>query len=446
MISVVGFILVGTIVALLLFRAVSPIAAFATLPVIAALALGFSFDDLSTMASDGISGVAQTAFLFIFAILFFGLMRDRGLFDPLVRAALKRTADRPVRVTVATVFVAAVAHLDGLGAATFLLTIPAFLPIYKRMGMSPLNLVMLVGLAAGVINIVPWAGTTVRAAAAIGVDAIELWRPLIPIQLFGLAVVFGIAVVVGLREKAKIRRAATDSVPVPAGAAPVHGSTTDHEPAEIERPGALSVRSWRYWANVVLTLATITALITQLLPFHLCFAVALGIGLVLNYRRAADQDHSIATHAKDALAMGALIVTVGMFLGVMNGTGMLEQMGDVLVSAVPTQAGSVLHVIVGALGVPLGMIFGPDPYYFGILPLIQELVGSHGVGADSVARAMLIGENTGFAVSPVVPTVYLALGLANLELGRHIRHSFLWFWGLSLAMLAASVATGAVGF
>ncbi|WP_347875874.1 SLC13 family permease [Rhodococcus sp. (in: high G+C Gram-positive bacteria)] len=111
-------------------------------------------------------------------------------------------------MAVATTALAVVAHLDGAGATTFLIAVPAMLPIYERLGMSRLVLATCVGLGAGVMNMVPWGGPTARAAATLGVDANELWVPLIPAQIAGVAYALGAAYYLGRRERTRLAKVA----------------------------------------------------------------------------------------------------------------------------------------------------------------------------------------------------------------------------------------------
>ncbi|OHV08448.1 CitMHS family transporter [Kushneria phosphatilytica] len=431
MITTLGFVMMIAIIALILTRRLSPIVAFALLPVLVSLLAGFSPGEIGGFVKQGVLAVAPTATLFIFAILYFGIMRERGLFDPLVAFLLRRTRGRPVRVTLSTVLIAAIAHLDGIGAATFLLTIPALLPIYKRLEISPLVLVCLVGLSAGVVNMVPWGGPTARAAAVSGIDATALWTPLLPVQLFGLVLMLALAGWFGLRAQRRLRG---------------QGLGAD-DPALLtlpERSSGLSTQDWRYWANLGLTLLVLVALFTGLFPLYLTFMIGLALALLLNYPDPARQGEQISEHAASALQMALVMLAAGILLGVLAGTEMSEGMADTLIALLPGQTAGYLHLIVGVFGVPLQMIFSPDAYYFALMPIVRDVSQAAGVPLEAVARAMLIGENTGFSVSPVVPSVYLAIGLANVELRSHIRFTFLWAWGLSIVLLGFAVLIGAV--
>lgn len=433
MITALGFGLMFLIVTLILLRRVSPLVAFVTLPVIASALAGFGLGEIGKFITEGLKAVAPTATLFIFAILYFGVMRERGLFAPLVNFLLRSTGGKPLAVAVVTVAVTAVTHLDGIGAATFLLVIPALLPLYLRLGMKREMLLCLVVLSAGVMNMVPWGGTTARASAVTGIDASQLWISLIPVQAVGLALVMALAVFLGLRAQRS-----------PLG----HGMLAGHEAAQTAEPGddrrQLSPLSWRYWANLVLTLIILVCLFTGAFPLFACFMVGLGVALVLNYPSLAEQNQAVLRHASDAMQMALVMLAAGILLGVLAGAGMSDGMAHWMINVLPEGSANWLHVIIGAFGVPLGMLFSPDAYYFALLPVIRDVAVAAGVDPASVANAMLIGENTGFGISPVVPSVYLAIGLAGVELYKHIRYTVLWAWGISLVMLAAAMLFGVV--
>ncbi|SDE82984.1 CitMHS family transporter [Phytopseudomonas seleniipraecipitans] len=433
MITALGFTLMFVIVALILMRRVTPLVAFVTLPVIACLIAGFGLSEIGKFITEGLKAVAPTATLFIFAILYFGVMRERGLFAPLVTFLLKCTKGRPLAVAIVTVAVTAVTHLDGIGAATFLLVIPAMLPLYLRLGMSREMLLCLVVLSAGVMNMVPWGGTTARASAVTGIDASQLWISLIPIQLIGLALVMGLAVFLGLRAQ---RHLANSGV--------VTGQYAPDQTPAADTAHLLSPRDWRYWANLTLTVIILVCLFTGAFPLFACFMVGLGVALVLNYSSLEQQNKAVLRHASDAMQMALVMLAAGILLGVLAGAGMSEGMAHWMINILPEGSANWLHVIIGAFGVPLGMLFSPDAYYFALLPVIRDVAVAAGVDPASVANAMLIGENTGFGVSPVVPSVYLAIGLAGVELYKHIRYTVLWAWGISLVMLASAVLLGVV--
>ncbi|RKR04395.1 CitMHS family citrate-Mg2+:H+ or citrate-Ca2+:H+ symporter [Kushneria sinocarnis] len=449
MLTLIGLAIIVTIVVLLLFEKMIPIIALSAIPFIGALLAGFSVGEISGFFEEGVTQVAGVAFMFMFAILFFSLMRERGLFEPLINGLVRVTRGNVVAVAAMTALVAALVHLDGTGAATFLILIPALIPLYRRLGMSPYLMLTILATSMGLLNMVPWGGPIGRAAAVTDVSPVEMWHALIPVQLIG--VVFSVigAMLLGSRERRRIRRLGGVEAAVAAHYPP--GSNADRasagsnaeqlreEESEEERTAGLPRF---YWINAVLTLITIAALASGVLAPAYVFMLALGVGLLLNYPGIPKQSRFIAHHAPQAFNMGAIIAAAGAFLGVLEGSGMLESIALDVTQLLPHQAIGMLHVLVGVLGVPLELLTSTDAYYFALLPVIQQITGGAAVGPLEVAHAMAIGSIVGTYISPFSPAVWLALGLAGIEMGRYIRYAFFYLWGFSLIMMLVGYLFG----
>ncbi len=134
MLSLIGLATILVIVLLLLNGRISPIVALIIVPVIGALLAGFGVTELGEFFNSGINRVINVVIMFIFAILFFGIMQDAGLFDPIINKMIAISKGNVIAVAVGTVIIAAIAHLDGSGASTFLITIPALLSVIHSFG------------------------------------------------------------------------------------------------------------------------------------------------------------------------------------------------------------------------------------------------------------------------------------------------------------------------
>lgn len=436
MLSIIAFIIIATIVALLITQKVHPVIALTIVPVAGALIAGFGFEEISDFFSEGIASVLPVVIMFIFAILFFGIMQDSGMFNPLIHNMVKISRGNVILVAMVTVIIGGLAHLDGAGASTFLITIPALLPLYRKLNMSPYLLVLLIGLSASIINMVPWAGPLGRTAAVLGVDAAELWPPLIPLQIISIILLIGFAAFLGWMEKKRIEKEGllinTDND----GMFESNINTgSESEGKNLERPKLL-------WFNLLLVLIVIISLVTNILPAGLIFMIALCIGMLVNYPDAEVQKDRLASHAPNALMMGSIILAAGTFLGIMDNSGMLESLAEDMVSVLPAFIVPYLHYVVGAFGVPLDMVLNTDAYYFALLPIVEGIVSPLGVESVEIAYSLLIGNIIGTFVSPFSPALWLAVGLAGIEMGRYIKYAFFWIWGFSLVILLVGFLLG----
>lgn len=422
MLSLLGLLIIVVVVALLLSGRVTPIAGLVLVPVAGALLAGFNPEQISAFFSEGVVKVLPVVVMFIFAIIFFGLMNDVGLFTPLITGMIRASRGSVIGVAMATVVIAAIAHLDGSGASTFLITIPALLPLYRRLRMSPYLLLLLVSTSASVMNMVPWGGPVGRAGAVLKMDPTALWRPLIPLQAIALVMLVALAAFLGTRERRRI--AGLGSVAPEPEEAPV---------------AAARVSLGRFWFNTILTVAVIGALVWGIVPAGLTFMIGASLALLVNFPGLDQQMGRLKAHAPNALLMAAIILAAGSFLGILNGTGMLKALATDFVSLMPAGVSRHLHMVVGLFGVPLELVLDTNATYFALLPVMLEIVSGFGVPTVTAAYALIIGNIVGTFVSPFSPALWLALGLAGLDMGRHIRYSIFWVWGFSLVLLATAM-------
>ncbi|MEH6389093.1 MAG: citrate:proton symporter [Pseudomonas profundi] len=435
MLTLIGLLTIGSLVVLLLVGRMSPVLPLIVVPLLGALVAGFGPEAISGFYTEGLERVISIATMFVFAISFFGVLQDTGLFRPIINAMVKVTRGNVIAVTVATAVIGMLAHLDGAGATTFLLTVPALLPLYKELRMSPYLMLLLLALGAGILNMVPWAGPLGRASAVTGIDVTELWHGLIPVQIFGAGLLVAMAIFLGWREQRRIANAVVSIEPDETVSTFEGLQTLSKEELALQRPK-------RIWINALLLLLVIVALFSGVFPAGYVFMIGLSAALLINYPGGKAQMARMAAHAPSALSMGMIILAAGSMLGIFTGTGMLSSIAQDLVRVLPESMVPMLHIVLGLFGLPMELVLSTDAYYFGLLPVTLEVVGSHGVAPAEVVYALIIGNIIGTFISPFSPALWLALGLAGLDLGRHIRYSLWLMWGFSLVLFMVAWGMG----
>ncbi len=433
-----GFLMILTFMALIMTGRMTPILALILVPTVFGL-IGGAGLGLGDMVIDAVKDMAPTAALLMFAIMYFGIMIDVGLFDPLIRMITRILGNDPAKIVLGTAVLAGVVSLDGDGSTTYIITTSAMLPLYLRLGMSPVVLTCVAGLINGTVNILPWGGPTVRAAAALGLEPSEVFVPMIPSLIAGVVVCLGFAWMLGLAER---RRLGTVGVPVAAG-----DSDTDQTSmaGTMLNPDRETLRPQLIWFNLILTVAVMVLLVIDIFPLAYVFMVGAAIALVVNFPKVKDQAHEMVAHSSSIVAVSGMVFAAACLVGVLSGTGMVDAMGEWITTVIPDSLGGYLAPITGLLSMPFTFFMSNDAFYFGVLPVLSESAAHYGIEPVQMAQASITGQPVHMQ-SPLVPAILLLVSLANVGLGAHHRKVLWRAVVVSLVMLAVGILFGVIPF
>ncbi|TCP21153.1 CitMHS family citrate-Mg2+:H+ or citrate-Ca2+:H+ symporter [Scopulibacillus darangshiensis] len=430
MLALLGFLAIIVFLYTIMTKKLSVIVALVIIPVIFALIGGFGAE-IGDMMLKGIIKVAPTGVLVMFAVLYFGLMIDTGLFDPLVSRMIRLVKGDPLKIVVGTAILTMMVALDGDGTSTFMITISALLPLYKKLKMNPLVLSGVVALGAGVMNVMPWGGPTARAMSVLKVDSSVLFNPVIPALCAGILWVIIAAYLLGKKERRRL------------GVVTLKYEYNHHD--ELSEDQVSARRPKLFWFNVILTIVLIVALIMVWLPLPVLFVISFTVALFVNYPKIEEQHKRLTAYGHNVVMVTAMIFAAGIFTGILTGTGMIDAMAKALVTFIPDALGGHLPVLVAITSMPLSFVFTPDAYYFGVMPVLSEAASAFGVEPVAVGRAAILGQmTTGFPLSPLTASTFILVGMAGVNLGDHQRFIFKWAFATTIVMTIIAVITGAI--
>ena len=167
---------------------------------------------------------------------------------------------------------------------------------------------------------------------------------------------------------------------------------------------------------MLLTIVVMGVMVSGAADPAVVFMIGTAIALVVNYPAVTLQRQRIDAHAQAAMMMAAMLLAAGAFSGIMTGSGMLAAMAMSAGRAVPPAMARHLPFALGLASMPLSLLFDPDSFYLGALPVIAEVGRTLNVPPIQVGQAALLGQmTTGFPVSPLTPATFLVVGLSGIE-------------------------------
>ncbi len=428
MLALLGYGMVITFMILIMTKRTTAFTSLIIVPIIFGLLAGFG-PQLGDFAMEGVKGVSKTSAMLLFAILYFGIMINAGLFDPLVKFTLKVVKGDPLKILVGTAILAAIVSLDGDGTTTTMIVCSALIPIYDKLKIKKLYLATILILQNSIMNLIPWGGPTARVMSALKLEASDIMAPLLPGMALSLLYVVGVAYYLGLKERKRLGVTVMDDATMTA-----LSETTDPEELALKRPKLILV-------NLLLTASMVTILIMDLIPAPIIFEVGTALALLINYPKLKTQRDLIEKHGASAVQVIAMVLAAGVFMGILTESKMAEAMAQHMITIIPASMGPHFALISAFISAPGTFFLSNDAYYFGVLPILAQTGAAYGFSALQMGVTSLMGQAF-HLISPLVAFIYLLLQLTGVDMGEWQRSVAKWAVGVFAILVSTTVIMG----
>lgn len=428
MLTVWGLLIIVTFMYFILSKRLSAFVALIIIPIIYGAMAGFA-PQLGNFMLAGLKSTAPTAVLMMMAVLFFGVLVDTGLFDPIITKILKTVKGDPLKVVVGSALLAIVASLEGEAAVTAVITCTAFVPIYRKLNMNIVYLALVTWMPGCIKSYLPWAGPSARTIVALKLDSNDLFFSAIPIMIIGTLCSLGMAYYLGLKERARLGILQIDDVEMVKMTASITDAESPHKRLKF------------IWVNFALMVFVMGAILEEVLPTAVCFEVGAALALLINYRGSKEQTDRLFGHAKSVLTVGALVMAAGVFIGILAGAKMTDAIALSLINIIPTSMGEHFAFIVALASGPLSFGLSADGFYFGIMPIFAKVGNVYGISNAEMGRAGLTGIPL-HLLSPTVGAIWLLLGMCDITIGDFHKAAIGWFTALTIVFTVTAIVVG----
>lgn len=378
-------------------------------------------------------GTVNPTVMILFAILYFSLMMNVGLFDPLCTFLIRKANGDPLKIILVTAFTSSVVTLDGDGTTTILIITSAFVPLYRQMGLKLSNLAMLIILPCGLGNCLPWGGPLARAAAVLNVEVNTLFVAILPILGVSFIYVFCMAYLMGRKERARLGY-------VPGKRAIVTPQQIEDMVTVIQENDREFKRPRLFLFNLALTIVMLVTLLAGWASGAIVFMLGTALALAVNYS-ATEQRERITANGGDVIAVGSIIMAAGCFLGIFNGSGMAAAVANSIAAMIPESMGSHTALAFAFLGAIACYALPVDAYYFGILPVVAPIAYQFGITPTEIGVASFMGQALRYA-SPTVAWLFLLMNRTEMTFGEYQKEFFKWSLPMFGLFIVTAIVTG----
>ncbi len=385
---------------------------------------------LGNWVQQGLQKTSIIIFMMFFAILFFSVMLDTGLFDPISKTVIKMAKGDPLKVIVGTGIITAVVSLSGDGTTTTLICCSALMPIYKKLQLKRLYLGVILVLMNTILNILPWSSPTARVMSVLdGINPQEMLYALAPGMALAILYMMGVCYYLGLKERKRLGIQTLTYEDIEELTA-----SSSAEKDEIKRPKLMIF-------NTILTLAALILLMAGIFPPVFIFLVGSVLALVINYPTIEEQKARLRDNAAEVVLTVVVVIGAGVFAGLFNGSGMSDALAASLIQVLPPSFGAHWGIITAFVSIPGGFFLSNDAFFYGVLPVLARAGVQYGFTNFEMGVASLMGQAF-HLLSPFTPWIYLLLGMTELEIGQWQREGAKWAIGIFISFIVLTVATG----
>lgn len=379
-------------------------------------------------------GVISPGLLILFAVMYFDLMLNVGLFDPLCEFFIKKAKGDPLKVTMATVLTATVVTMNGDTTTTIIICVAAFLELYKSLNMKLGYLAILIVTPIGIFNQLPWGGPTIAASTAMDVPINELFTALLPGMLAAEVFAIFLAYRLGKKERKRLSWCTgADSEIDDLMMEQMLSSIREKDP-ELKRPKL-------FLFNLVLTFGILYLLIQGFAHGAVLFMIGSAIVLTVNYRKVSIINERIDDIAADALAPALATFAAGVFSGVLSGSGMATALAEGMTMIIPDSLGSHVAPIYAVISAPAITFLPQDAFYFGIAKVVAEVMEQYGITPIQAAVASMVGQSFRL-ISPVIPALFMLTDSTNLNFVDFQKKYIRYCWPILIIYVVVYVITG----
>lgn len=382
------------------------------IPISCALILGYPISEISDMAIKQINSSLQTAgYMIVFAMIYFNMLTKTGMFNTLISRIIKlfHGTINVYAVMAITSVLGAIGMLTAQVNTAYMILFPMMLPIYKKMQFDRRSIMIIAQTGIASMCFVPWGIAVVNSSMfAGGVDPMELSKRLIPVALCFIPVIIlqWLYFAYEHRKNGRPMRVEWNS---------------EAEGVQEETANAMA-RPQLFWFNLILFLGVIAMLVWNKVPSYMVFLTAAFITAVVNYSKPKEYNKLLSEVSPRIVNTVIMLIGISTFLGILNGTGMVGELANSIVTNIPEFMTRYIHIILAMLLVFI-IRFLPNKFINSMYPVLISVGAKYGLAGTDVIAPFVCNMTLATGSSPFTPTTHVGTGIMEIDTTEYCNKS-----------------------
>ena len=406
---------------------------FAGVSLVCGLIMGVPIRGLNFVVWDGLEQIGGIIYLMLFAVTFFGILHDAGVFKLLVRAIVKRLGNNLVSVFLITYLLSVGTQLDGSGATTALCTIPVMKPIYDKMKIRREALMLFFTVGGGTMLILPWApgineciGYVTKEQGAVD-KAFHYAVPIMVVMAVVSIVMIFIYAGIEKRHGAGMTKEEFDAMKA--------AIDEDTKVENFNKPVAIF--------DIIFTLVIIVLMLGGWVGSNICFGIGLFVMIMVNYKNADARYDYVARQGRTLANIALTMFGLAVFLGVTQATGCFDEL--ILFLLGDSSPSLLIHLpLICCIFSTVLQIFVGTPSFAILIPAVCTLTAPLGVDPIKFMTAFFASQVFSINLCLFSATPFLALNLADVKVKDQIKYSLVPCCAASVVIALACAAFGLI--
>ena len=373
------------------------------LPILGALALGLDINKINNLALNFmVQTMRSIGFMMLFGLMYFTMLSKTGMFEQIIEWIM-RPFNKKLNnwiIMILTTVISMIAMLTATPTATYLIVFPIMVALYDKVKFDKRVAMIIAQTGISTMLFLPWGQGVATSAIFAGVSPLKLSSSILPISFCFIPVIILQYIFFAWFMK---------KYPYSEKSVNQNNHSKDKVNVDIYKRPKL------FWFNLVIFICVILCLAVLKLPSYLVFAAGAFLTTIIDYPKSTEYKPLWSQSAITIFNITFMIVSIAIFVGIFNGSGMTQSLAKGIVAIFPHFVLRYIHLIILGLSVII-IRFLPYQLFNSFYPILIQIGKEFGLSGIEIVAPFSVTLGLATGSSPLTPATIVGTTLLGVNL------------------------------